>query len=138
MGDEDDGVPSGFSFWRKESTSRPGPGVQRAGGLVGQDDRRIPGQRPGDGDPLLLAAGELAGQVFRLVRQPTRSRASVRAACRRRPRRPVRRRAGELHVLQHVQLGDEVVLLEDEAQHLVADLRLLVVVHGGHIDAPSR
>ena len=42
---------------------------------------------------------------------------------------------GQLHILQHCQLGDQIVLLEDEAQHLVADLRLLVVIHGGHVDA---
>ena len=41
---------------------------------------------------------------------------------------------GELHVFQHVQLGDQVILLEDEAQHFVADLGLLVVVHGRHVD----
>ena len=47
-----------------------GVAVQRAGGLVGQNDRRIPGQRPGDGHALLLAAGKLAGLVFQLIAQP--------------------------------------------------------------------
>ena len=42
---------------------------------------------------------------------------------------------GQLHVFQQVQLGQQVILLEDEAQHLVADLGLLVVVHGGHVHA---
>ena len=47
-----------------------GVAVQRAGGLVGQNDRRIPGQRPGNGDALLLAAGKLTGLVFQLIAQP--------------------------------------------------------------------
>ena len=44
---------------------------------------------------------------------------------------------GKLHIFLDVELGDEVVLLEDEAQHLVADLGLLVVIHGGDIHAPQ-
>ena len=46
-----------------------GVGVQSAGGLVGQDDRRVAHQSPGDGHALLLAAGELVGQVLELVAQ---------------------------------------------------------------------
>ena len=41
-----------------------GRGVEVAGGFVGQDQRRLGDQRPGDGDPLLLAAGQLAGPVL--------------------------------------------------------------------------
>ena len=40
---------------------------------------------------------------------------------------------GQFHIFQHGQLGDQIVLLEDEAQHFAADLRLLVIVHGGHV-----
>ena len=43
-----------------------GSRVEVAGGLVGEDDLRPAGQGPGHGDPLLLAAGELA----RAVREP--------------------------------------------------------------------
>ncbi len=37
--------------------------VEVAGGLVGQDDGGVVGEGPGDGDALLLAAGELEGLV---------------------------------------------------------------------------
>ena len=42
---------------------------------------------------------------------------------------------GYLHVLHQVQLGQQVVLLEDKAQQLVADLGQLVLVHLAHIPA---
>ena len=42
-------------------------GVEGAGGLVGEDDRRLGEQRPGDGDALLLAAGQLLGRVVEPV-----------------------------------------------------------------------
>ena len=41
--------------------------VEVAGGLVGEDDPRPADQRPGHGDPLLLAAGELVGLVVQPV-----------------------------------------------------------------------
>ena len=44
-----------------------GLGVEVAGGLVGGEDRRVVGERAGDGDALLLAAGERRGQLVRLV-----------------------------------------------------------------------
>jgi hypothetical protein len=44
--------------------------VQVGGGLVGQDQRRVVGQGPGDGHPLLLAAGQVAGTVAEPVAQP--------------------------------------------------------------------
>ena len=43
--------------------------VQRAGGLVGQQDARTRRQRPGDADALLLPAGELLDVRVRLVGQ---------------------------------------------------------------------
>ncbi len=44
--------------------------VQRGGRLVEEHDLRLQGQRTGDGDALLLAAGELIGIGVTLVRQP--------------------------------------------------------------------
>src|SRR5258706_9825013 len=38
-------------------------GVEVAGGLVGQDETGLVGQRPGDGDALGLAARDLVGAV---------------------------------------------------------------------------
>ena len=49
-------------------------GVQVAGRLVGQEDQGPVDEGPGDGHPLLLAAGELVGQVLGFLPSPTRSR----------------------------------------------------------------
>ena len=38
-------------------------GVQRASGFVGHDNGRMGGDGPGDGHPLLLATGHLAGMM---------------------------------------------------------------------------
>ena len=42
-------------------------GVEVTGGLVGEDDRRAGDQRAGDGDALLLTAGELRRPVIEAV-----------------------------------------------------------------------
>jgi len=34
-------------------------GIERSGGFVGEDDRRMVGERAGDGDALLLSTGKL-------------------------------------------------------------------------------
>src|SRR5215831_18189370 len=41
--------------------------VERPGGLVGQDHRRIVDQGPSDGDALLLAAGKLGGSMISAI-----------------------------------------------------------------------
>ena len=46
-----------------------GTAVQVAGRLIGQEQRRVFHQRPGDGDTLLLAAGQLDGAVVHPVGQ---------------------------------------------------------------------
>ena len=57
-----------------------GAAVEVAGRLVGEQDRRAVDQRPGDGDALLLAAGELVGPVASCGRPGRRSSsASLRA-----------------------------------------------------------
>jgi hypothetical protein len=38
-------------------------GIEVAGRLIGQQDGRFDDQGPGDGNPLLLATGEFAGEV---------------------------------------------------------------------------
>jgi len=43
--------------------------VEVAGRFVGEDDARFVGERPGDGNPLLLTAGQARRKVRRTVRQ---------------------------------------------------------------------
>ena len=61
--------------WSKSSTARrrkprisaPARRVEVAGGLVAEDDLGPGGEGPGNGDPLLLSAGELARAVTEAV-----------------------------------------------------------------------
>ena len=43
--------------------------VEVAGRLVGDEQGRVVGQRPGDRDPLLLSAGDLRGETVSEVRR---------------------------------------------------------------------
>jgi hypothetical protein len=51
--------------------------VERRGWLVEQHQLRLHGQRPGDGNALLLAAGELAGILWAWSVMRTRSRSAI-------------------------------------------------------------
>jgi hypothetical protein len=60
VGDHDDGAVEGVDrFTEQRENVAPGPGVEGAGGLVGEDDLRSGDQGPRDRDSLLLPAGEL-------------------------------------------------------------------------------
>src|SRR5262249_45873227 len=93
----------------------PGVLVQVAGRLVGQQHVRVLDQGTGDGDALLLAAGQLAGQVLGTVAEAdavqgfARSVVPVVVGC-------VERDEGGLDVLGGGQGGDQVEGLEDEAE----------------------
>ena len=96
----------------------PGAEVELAGRLVGQEYRVARSQRASDRDPLLLASGELVGEVVDPLAQP-----DLRE---RRPRHLLRtftsRDLGaELHVLEGGEPGEEVERLEDEADRLAPD-----------------
>ena len=59
VGDHDDRGAVGVELAEERHDRRAGGAVEVAGRLVGEDDRRAPDERPGDRDPLALAAGEL-------------------------------------------------------------------------------
>lgn len=90
--------------------------------LVREEERGLACDRPRDGDALLLASGELAREVARAVahlhalERPLGARAALGAWD-----RAVRER--ELHVLDDVQISDQVEGLEDEADAAIARLR---------------
>ena len=70
MGDDDDGqTGAAVDVPEHVQNVRAGLYVHRAGGLVGQQQLRAIGQRDGDGDALLLAAGELIEAAVALVAQ---------------------------------------------------------------------
>ena len=66
MGDEHDGAPLPVELFEQLKHRLTRPPVQVAGGLVRQQQRRVQRQRPGDGHPLLLPAGQLGGPVPRV------------------------------------------------------------------------
>ena len=108
----------------------PGAGlfVEIAGGLVGEDHPRLVRDRPGDGDPLLLAAGHLGRQVVRPfpdpegVEQFPRPLDGIAG-----PRNLERHR----HVLQCGQVRQQVERLEDEADVLRTEPREALLVEAG-------
>ena len=80
-----------------------GRGVQAAGWLVGQDDRRPADQRTGDGGPLLFAAGQLPGRCPARCARPTLASAPPAAAAAAPGAAPVQQAAGD--VVQGGQVG---------------------------------
>src|SRR6266542_3868763 len=93
--------------------------VEIAGRLVRPHDHRSGGQRPGDRDPLLLAAGQLVRPVPGAAAEPDTlqhlGRPLLRLACRR-----AGEQQGKLHVLGRGEDWDQVERLEDEAHRLCA------------------
>ena len=64
VGDEDEGGAGALVVLKQEVENHAAVGgVEVAGGLVGHDDGRLDDEGAGDGDALLLAAGELDGVV---------------------------------------------------------------------------
>ena len=62
--------PCACSLVKADITSTLEAGVEIAGGLVGQDQRRIGHNGTSHGDPLLLAAGHLARKVVHAFAKP--------------------------------------------------------------------
>ena len=100
--------------------------VQIPGGLVGQQDPRPVGDGPGDGDPLLLAAGKPARPMARPLAQADQSQELGGPGPRLRP--PLARDHLRQHdVLERRELGQQVVVLVDEAETRASQGRALAV-----------
>ena len=108
-----------------------GGGVERAGGLVGQEQERLVDDGARDRDALLLSARELVGQVIHAIGQPhPLERAHRLLAAQPAPLAGVDHR--QLDVLQRVVARQQVEGLEDEADLLVAQRRELEFVEVLH------
>ena len=91
-------------------------------------------ERPGDGDALLLAAGELRRQVVDPIGEPDgtqRGFGPLALAAAAHPRVDER----ELDVGERGGAGDEVEALEDEADLAIADVGCLVVLQAERVGA---
>ena len=133
MGDDDDG----HSVLRVEALEHvyyllAGAAVQVSGGLVGQQDRGLLGQRPGYAHPLLLAAGQLRRPVLDPVSQADAVQGVEGPSP---PVLPVAVEHRQLDVLQRAQTGQQAVGLEDEPDLPVPDLREAVVAE--RADVPT-
>ena len=103
-------------------------------GSSARSERRVRDERPGDGDALLLAAGELRGQVVHpVVETDGAQRGLGPLASPPAPHPGVDE--GELDVGEGGRAGDEVEALEDEADLAVADVGRLVVLQAERVDA---
>ena len=103
--------------------------VEIAGGLVGEDDARIVDERARDAHALLLASGKMRRQMLRAVGQPHPLQRLERFALVGHAVEVLRQH----HVLERRQVGDQVELLEDEADLLGAEAVQLGVGERGHV-----
>ena len=128
MGDEDDGVALFVQVLEHPQNFAAGVAVQSAGGFVGEDDRRVPGQRTGDGHALLLTTGKLIGLILELGAEahPLEGSFRFRVAL---SGGDAGVDEGDFHVLEKGELRQQIVLLEDEAQLLVPDACQLPAAH---------
>jgi hypothetical protein len=99
-----------------------GGGIQVAGGLVGENQRRVGDDGARHGHALLLPAGKLARQVMQAVLQAHQleRRGGVLDAL---GLFQVGQLERQFHVLQRREHRNQVELLEDEADVLVAPMR---------------
>ena len=112
-------------------TPQPAPqllphlGVQRTERLVQQQHLRLDGQRPGERDPLPLAAGELMrialghGVQLHELQQAADAIINRRAGGSRAPRSHAQ---AESHVFKDRHVPKERIVLKDEAYLAIADL----------------
>ena len=109
--------------------------VEVAGRLVGEHHRRLVDERPGDGDALLLAAGELRRAVREAVADADGRDELLEPL-------EVRIEPGERERQQDVLLGvqdrHEVVALEDEAELVAPQAGQRAVVEAGELRAVDR
>ena len=136
VGDHDDGLAELLGSDLQESHHvQAGGGVQVAGGLIRQDDGGLGRQSPGDGHPLLLAAGEVVGQVLELCLQPQGLNDPFHIGF---VRRVAVQLDGQDDVLIHVQHRHQVVVLEHKADLPPPEDGQFLIPHGREFFAVHR
>ena len=132
VGDQNDGVALSVQLLEDRHHLLAALAIQCAGRFIGEDHFAAIGQRPGDTDPLLLTAGELARGMVAAIGQPqsaqqlTRARLAIRAAgagidCR------------DLHVGGGIEMGQQVVALKDKTEVVAAQPGQRQRIHGGGV-----
>ena len=113
-----------------------GFGIERACGLVSQQDLGVVDERTCDGDTLHLAAGELAGLFVHVLGKPHAAE-RLDGALATLGARHAGKREGQLDVFQNGLVRDKVVGLEHEADAVVAvrvPIAVLVLACGHTVD----
>ena len=133
MGDDDHGLAElAVGIAQKLHDLAAVAGVQVARGLVGEHHRRRVHEGATDGHALLLAAGELAGQMPLAAGEPQPLHEALQAA---RVHRAAVQGHGQRHVLHHVQYRHEVVELVHQPHLAAAEHRQLLVGARVHVGA---
>jgi hypothetical protein len=134
VGHHDDGGARGVDPLQQIEDLAGHGRIQVPGGLVRQDQPRLPGEGSRDGHALLLPPRELGGHVLHARAEPDQVQGlldggSALAA----PQPPVPQR--DVHVVEDVQIGDQVERLKDEPDLRVADPAHLDVAQAAHVNA---
>jgi hypothetical protein len=128
VGDEDEGGTALAVQVEHEADDRvAGRGIEAARGFVREQQRRFRHEGTRQGDPLLLAAGQVLGVVAQAAAQAhaAEHRLGLRARV-----RIVPQFQRQHHVFQRVQVGEQLKRLEHEAQPGLAECGAAVLVEG--------
>jgi len=125
VGDEHDGDAAAGQGLQQRQHLEAGAGVEVAGGFVAEQELGPADQGAGDGDALLLAAGELVGSVVLALGQADLGQGLAG------PAPPVGARHAsieqrQLDVFEGRGAGQEIEALEHEAERAVAQAGQLV------------
>ena len=129
VGHEDDGVALVIEFLEEDEHLERGAGVEITRSLVGQDDGGVVDEGARNGHALHLTAGHLVGLVVETFAEADSPEGAYGtfAAFGRLDLGIVHE--GQLDILDGCGLGQEVIVLEDEANLAVAELGTLVLAH---------
>ena len=118
MGDHDHKTILGH-FLQNLHDLHAGLRVQSAGWFVSQNDVGVVDQRTGDGHTLHLTAGHFAGALLQLIAKPHGFqcfRGASAAFC----FADTAQAQGDLHILQHALVGDQIVALKHKTDGVIA------------------
>lgn len=131
MGHDEDRAPRIGLLLQELQDLHAGAEVEVPGGFVRHEERVVGGERPGDGHPLLLAAGQLA----RVVVEPFGQTDLLEHLTRTPP--GVLRCGGDLrtalHVLDGGERGEQVEGLKDERDHFAPEVEQFTLAHAGDL-----
>ena len=99
----------------------PGVGIEISGWFIGENDAGIIHQCSGNGDALLLSAGELRRSVFGAVLEPDEFE-GMHGAFVTFPAGSTPVDQGELDILGNIQFGEQIEKLKDKAYFFTAYL----------------